>query len=338
MEDITKNNNFYFDKVIMTSGCSYTLPLDFLQKKLDYIDSHSHAKFKTTFQHIGLPSASIKHLKKSVITFVDYFLQNGIKTDNMYLVGNLTQFGRKNYKFNSLEKENVINLLDTIDDYCPDFSIEDLRFKKYPYGFVELGDDVYTSLVADSEFYSPLYSDIKKRLNTYIDYHNGLTFEEMVEDYFNDLIILQTYLKTNNIEYTLFFMNNIIEGWDDEYIQHKYNSNTGYFSVPDLRNTNNIKDINNTVKSLFNLIDFDNIVTYSTDKYFYGGIDEYAIENYTPNHLASYGSIKLQDYYGPYTPFFGQHPLDTVQMDFEKTFIYPRMKNFINKHYDNQEK
>lgn len=322
------------DKVFLTGGCSYTIPLDYLQYKINYRNRNT----RTLINHIGLGSASIKHLKNSVITFVDYFLRNNIKNENIYVVGDLTQIGRKSYKFNKSEKRYVLNLLDTIDDWKPDLSVGELKFRKYPYGFCELGDDIYSSLVADNSFYNPLPNDIKKGIITFMDYHNKLTLDELVEDYFSDLFILQEYLKKNKIEYTFYFMSNIIEGWDNTYTTHLYNNFFGKFEVPDLKNTHNIKNISSVVNSLFNLIDFDNIVCYSTEKQKYGGIDEYAIDNYKPTDFAGREKIEIKDYYGPYFTFFGQHPLENVQIDFEEKFIYPKMESFIKKHYDNQEK
>lgn len=323
-----------FDKVFLTGGCSYTIPLDYLQYKINYRNRNT----RTLINHLGLGSASIKYLKNSVITFVDYFLRNNIKNENIYVVGDLTQIGRKSYKFNKSEKQYVFNLIDTIDDWKPDLSVGELKFKKYPYGFCELGDDIYSSLVADSSFYNQLPNDIKNGIFTFMDYHNKLTLDELVEDYFSDLFILQEYLKKNKIEYTFYFMNNIIEGWNNTYTTHLYNNFFGKFEVPDLKNTHNIKNISSVVNSLFNLIDFDNIVYYSTEKQKYGGIDEYGIDNYKPTDFAGKEKLEIKDYYGPYCTFFGQHPLENVQIDFEEKFIYPKMESFIKKHYDNQEK
>jgi hypothetical protein len=81
------------------------------------------------------------------------------------------------------------------------------------------------------------------------------------------------------------------------------------------------------------LIDFDNIVCYSNGTQKYGGIDEYAIDNFKPTDFAGRENIEIKEYYGPYFPIFGQHPLENVQYEFEKKFIYPKMENFIKKHY-----
>lgn len=327
------NTNFWFDKVFLTSGCSYTLPLGYLQYKLDYYNTKKTTN--TLINHIGASSSSIKHLRHSVITFVDYLLKNGINSENIYVVGNLTQIGRRNYKFHKNEHKHILNLLNEIADFTNDTSVEDLNFKKYPLGFCELGDDIYSSLIANTELYNPLPNDIKKGISTFINYHNKLTMEELVENYFSDLFILQEYLKKNKIEYTFYFMSNIIEGWDSEYITHLYNNFFGKFEVPDLTNTHNIKNISSRVNSLFNLIDFDNIVCYSTEKQKYGGIDEYAIDNYKPTDFAERENLEIKDYYGPHFTFFGQHPLENVQLNFEKKFIYPKMESFIKKHYGN---
>jgi hypothetical protein len=332
MEDILNRNKFLFDTIFLSSGCSYTIGLDYAKSILKYDPIEKKDK-KTLFNSIGHPSSSIKHLKNSIILFVDYFLKNGIKNENIFIVGNLTQIGRKNFKFNQYEKIYIRELVNDNFDWYHDNSVGDMKLIKYPHGFCEIGDDIVSSLTASASFYKNIPTDIKKRITTFIEYHSNLSIEELVEDYFNDIIILQEYLKKNKIEYTLFFMSNILEGWDSEYKTHKYSNFFGKYEVPDLRNTYNIKNISNKVKSLFDLIDFDNIVCYSNGTQKYGGIDEYAIDNFKPTDFAGRENIEIKEYYGPYFPIFGQHPLENVQYEFEKKFIYPKMENFIKKHY-----
>jgi len=327
-------NKFSFDKVFISSGCSYTSQFIYTKSIFGNLESQIKNN-KIFFNHIGLPSSSIKHLKISTISFVDYLLKNGIKNENIYLVGNLTQIGRKSFKYNDNEYAYINKIIKNNTDWCHDSSVEDYKFIKYPYGFCDLNGDIFSTMIVDSSFYHTLPTDIKKRMNTYVDYHNNLSMEELVEDYFSDLFILQEYLKKNKIQYTLFFMNNILEGWDSKYETHKYINFYGKYEVPDLRNTYNIKNINQQVKALFDLIDFDNIVCYSNETQTYGGIDEYAIDNFKPTDFAGRENIEIKDYYGPGYYFFGQHPLENVQYEFEKTFIYPKMEKFIKKSCEN---
>jgi hypothetical protein len=327
-------NKLSFDKVFISSGCSYTTPLPYAHSIVNNSKSEIKNK-KTLFSHIGLPSASIKHLKISTISFVDYLLKNGIKNENIYLVGNLTQIGRKSFKYNDNEYDYINKIIKNKIEWNHDSSVGEYKMIKYPYGFCELNGDIFSTMAAESSFYTTLPSDIKKRMSTYVNYHNNLSMDELVEDYFSDLLILQEYLKKNKIEYTLFFMSNILEGWDSKYMTHKYINFYGKYEVPDLRNTYNIKNINQQVKSIFDLIDFDNIVYYSNETQTYGGIDEYAIENFKPTDFAGRENIEIKDYYGHGYYFFGQHPLENVQYEFEKKFIYPKMENFIKKHYVN---
>ena len=327
------NENFWFNKVFLTSGCSYTTRLEYIKEELDIIDSPNDDK--TLIHHIGLASSSIQHLKNSIISFVDYFLKNGINRENIYVVGNLTQIGRRSYKFNKNENKYILKLINEVVEFKEDNSLPDFNFKKYPLGFCELDDDIYSSLIVNTELYNPLPNDIKKGIFTFMDYHNKLTMEELVENYFTDLIIIQEYLKKNKIEYTFYFMNNIIEGWNATYSTHLYNNFYGKFEVPDLTNTHNIKNISSKVNSLFNLIDFDNIVCYSTEKQKYGGMDEYAIDNFKPTDFAGLETLEIKDYYGPQFTFFGKHPLENVQIKFEEKFIHPKMESFIKKHYKN---
>jgi hypothetical protein len=327
-------NKFSFDKIFITNGCSYTTQLTYV-KSIFGITESQFENNKVFFNHIGLPSASIKHLKISTISFVDYLLKNGIKNENIYLVGNLTQIGRKSFKYNTNEYEYINEIIKNKSEWNHDNSVGEYKLIKYPNGFCELNGDIFSTMIADSSFYDTLPSDIKKRMATYVNYHNNLSMDELVDDYFSDLLILQEYLKKNKIQYTLFFMNNILEGWDYKYETHKYLDFYGRYEVPDLRNTYNIKNISQQVKSLFDLIDFDNIVCYSNETQTYGGMDEYAIENFKPTDFAGRENLEIKEYYGDdYCPF-GHHPLENVQYKFEKKFIYPRIQKFIKKHYEN---
>jgi hypothetical protein len=325
-------NKFSFDKVFITSGCSYTSQLTYIKSIFGNSESQIENN-KTLFNHIGMPSSSINHLKISTISFVDYLLKNGIKNENIYLVGNLTQIGRKSFKYNDNEYDYINKIIKSKIDWNHNSSVGEYKMIKYPHGFYELNGVIFSTMITDSTFYDTLPSDIKKRMATYVNYHNNLSMEELVDDYFSDLLILQEYLKKNKIQYTLFFMNNILEGWDSKYITHKYLDFYGRYEVPDLRNTYNIKNISQQVKSLFDLIDFDNIVCYPTATQTYGGIDEYAIENFKLTDFAGREHIQIKEYYGPDFPIFGQHPLENVHYEFEKRFIYPKMENFIKKHY-----
>jgi hypothetical protein len=327
-------NKLSFDKVFISNGCSYTIGLYYIKSKFGNSESQFENN-KVFFNHIGLPSASIKHLKISTISFVDYLLKNGIKNENIYLVGNLTQIGRKSFKYNNSEYHYINKIIKSKVDWNQDSSVGEYKLIKYPYGFCELNGDIFSTMVTDSSFHDTLPSDIKKRMATYVNYHNNLSMGELVEDYFSDLFILQEYLKKNKIQYTLFFMNNILEGWDSKYERHKYRNFYGKYEVPDLTDTYNIKNINQQVKCLFDLIDFDNIVCYPNGTQKYGGIDEYAIENFKPTDFAGRENIEIKDYYGPDYFCFGQHPLENVQYEFEKKFIYPRMETFIKNHYEN---
>lgn len=320
------NHSTKVKKFILTSGCSYTLPMQYTENILT-----KNEKWEYGFARGGVGSASIKYLKHSVISFINRVIENKIELDNVYVVGNLTQFGRRCFKFNEVERKLCINLL--LENKHEDEIIwNDMisGITKYYDGFSDVNGILYSSLVSSDSFMKKFPNDIRERMQTYTNSYNFLSFEEMVLDYFTDLIILQTFLKKNNVKYTLFFMNNIIEGWSENYKNHIYTSNKGYFKVPDMSNTNNIRYISNEVNSLFELIDFDNIVLYSNEKYKFGGIDEYAIENFKVTNLTGWDTAEIKEYYGDDVTFFGEHPELEVQMDFEKKFIYPRIREFIN--------
>ena len=89
-------NKLLFDKVFISSGCSYTTPLPYAHSIVNNSKSEIKNK-KTLFNHIGLPSASIKHLKISTITFVDYLLKNGINA--IFYIVIVFVFCRSYFKF-----------------------------------------------------------------------------------------------------------------------------------------------------------------------------------------------------------------------------------------------
>ena len=81
---------------------------------------------------------------------------------------------------------------------------------------------------------------------------------------------------------------------------------------------------------MFSLIDFDNIITYKTDKFNYGGVDEYLITEFNFTDFISTTHFKNENDYKNFN-FIGQHPVLKVSKSFEENIIIPELQPFLSK-------
>jgi hypothetical protein len=335
MEDTT-NTKLPFKYVIISVGCSYSIHLEQTQliaKKFN-LNKHNFLK-KCEVIHLGAPSSSIQYTKETIIQITNWLLNNGILNEDIFIVSNLTQFGRMNFKVDESLTEETTNVLDSKNfNSNSNFVFDFYGFKTimYPSGYFYLNGSVYSSLVDSPSQLKKLpksvYSSI---LNYYNEYYSIDIIGHMVE-YINNLIQIQKFLKENKIDYRFYFMNDIFEGWyyEDDILKHEYTKNTGKFEIPDLKKNGDISTLNDKIKDVFSKIDFENIISYKTEKFNYGGVDEYLITKFSFTDFISTTHFKTESDYSNFN-FIGQHPVLKVTKSFEANFILPELQPFLNK-------
>jgi hypothetical protein len=171
------------------------------------------------FVPVGLPSASIEHIKESIIHKIGELLENGVDSSNIYLLSNITNVGRYFIKY-------------------PDYMLDSLT-KSYKDGS-KIGKYIASSLVLTGadEYKSKEVKAWEKNIISNIE--NSRLPIQNFEIYLESIVILQSFLKRNNISHTLFPMNNIFEGWSNNF-NHVYSNFKGPI-VPDLSKTLHIKE------------------------------------------------------------------------------------------------
>lgn len=275
-------------KHLIIAGCSYYWKVN---KEL-YPDNIPEAFLKEYQIHdIGLSSSSIEYIKESIIHTIGELLSNGIKASDIYLLSNLTNIGRFFIKY----PENIIN---NLSDY----------YKKTN----RIGKYVTSSLILTyTNDYKPNEVKVWER-RVISNIENSRLPIQNFEIYLENVVILQSFLKTNNISHTLFLMNNIFEGWSEDF-NHVYSNLKGPV-VPDLSKNLHIKDMSEYCKYLWDLIDLDSFVFHKTIGNNYGGIDEYAIDKFKDNESLYFSNPKKNDYW------YGNHPNAIVYSNFSNDY------------------
>jgi hypothetical protein len=336
MEDTT-NTKLPFKYVIISAGCSYAIHLthtNLIAKKFNLTTNDFLKKCEVI--HIGASSSSIQYTKESIFQITKWLMNNGILNEDIFIISNLTQFGRMNFKIDdSLVKETIDviesnKLIEDGDNFVFDFY--GFKIIQYPRGYFYLNGCIYSSLVDNPSHLKKLpksvYSSI---LNYYNEYYSIDTLSHMVE-YINNLIQIQEFLKENKIDYRFYFMNDIFEGWyyEGEILKHEYTKNVGKFEIPNLKKYGDVSTLDNKIKDVFSKIDFDNIISYKTEKFNYGGVDEYTITKFNFTDFISTTEFKNENDYTNFN-FIGQHPVLKVTKSFEENFILPELQPFLNK-------
>jgi hypothetical protein len=270
-------------KHLVIGGCSY-----YWKNRGDDILRNEPSLFKSSYEivHIGRSGVSIEHIKESIIHNISELLESGVSSSDIYLLTNLTQIGRKFIKYPEY-------LLDDISD----------EYKNY----YKIGNHVTTGLhqfhkkTADWEAYQKENID-----NSRLPIQN-------FEIYLENLLLLQVFLKKHNIPHTFFMMSNVFEGWNHNF-EHVYNKIIGSI-VPTLENTLHIKDMSDYCKYLWNTIDLDNFVFHKTPGNNYGGIDEYALDEFNGD-ISLYNENPLERG----NKWYGMHPNEIVYTNFSDRY------------------
>lgn len=300
---------------LISSGCSYSLNLEYIRDSFSNDSNQRHVNH----HHIGVSSASMSYTKDVTINHISYLLKNGVPAENIILFTNITQIGRMSKKipvdiwYYLRDRYNLSNEI----NYSENF------FKFYDSGFVIFDNNFYTFFNQSEAEINQYPKIVKDWFFTQINAHQQLDFITHAKNYLEDIVLLQTFLKEKKIKYHFYFMNNTFEGWyfDGEIIKHRYSSHNDY-ELPNLKSDLKLSDLDNSLKSTYELLDFDNFIVYKSEKNNFGGLDEYCTENYPKERFLDH---KVQTHTNC---MIGFHPDDLVGKDFEKQYLYPHWYNF----------
>lgn len=264
-------------KCLIVAGCSY-----FWKTNIEVYPNDMPEAFLKGYNviNIGTSSASIEHIKESIIHKIGELLESGVDSSNIYLLSNITNVGRHFIKYPDY-------ILNSATEYYKEIN--------------QIGEYIASSLIltANDEYKSKEIISWEKNIISNIE--NSRLPIQYFEIYLESIIILQSFLKRNNISHTLFPMNNVFEGWNDNF-NHAYSNLKGPI-VPDLSKTLHIKDMSAYCKYLWDLIDLDNFVFHKTIGNNYGGIDEYTIDRLNGDESLYFSNPKETN-----NSWYGNHP------------------------------
>lgn len=331
-------------KFIVASGCSYATTLSSLDSKL--LDVKLDTTDNLIFIEVGCASQGSDWAYDSTLYTIETLLKLGVLSENIYCFVEWTQIERItiNQPANShkLLNDNIAkekgnkhfyikgNDNDVIENLYNSLNIKSLQ-------------DVHNIMSIDELFYiNPLHTDPKDiskfndvdlefYFNVVLEYELHIPMEVRVKKYLDNILNLQRFLISNSIEYNFAMMQSQFSGWEldlNDIPVHKYtiNSNKPAISVNNSKiviNSNFKKNLNITestdlikifpqFESIFNKIDLTKWWFYNKAGYRFGGIDEYALEEYGL-HGFLFTSFDLRLPSEPiiserFLPSFGYHP------------------------------
>jgi len=332
-------NNY---KYIVASGCSYATTISSLEVK--NLDVKLDTSDNLIFIEVGCASQSSDWAVDSVTYTIETLFKLGVNPENIYCFVEWTQIERitinqpayshqllndniakekKDRHFYIKGKDNVViqQLYDSLNIKCL--------------------QDVHNIMSIDGLFYiNPLHTDINDILklndidfefyfNVGLEYELRIPMEVRVKKYLDNILNLQRYLKSNLIDYNFAMMQSQFSAWangDNDIVVHKYTLNSnkpmllnnGKFKLNTKFKENlNISESDDLVSifpqfnPLFNQIDLNNWWFYNKGGYRYGGIDEYALEEYgVHGYLSVSQDARFDTELNPerFIASFGYHP------------------------------
>jgi hypothetical protein len=290
-------------------------------------------------------SHGAEYQKRSILYTVSKLLNSGVLSSNIYVIA---EFSQPNRLLIELPKEDASYILSNTSESEGTFILNN-KFERlndsYEYIVkhkslnVIFGDRVYINPELDD--FNEYEDNHKYYLKSFVK-NSHITHKtiDRYESYLTNILFTQTFLKAAGINYTFFLMNNTFEGYFDN-MSHRYASDDIHnilrdnnIKLPSLKNTKHIKDFSQYLSVVWSMLDLNQFVFYKTDRFEYGGIDEYAMENFgNISYLSSANAWDIPE--DNHVAFFGSHPHDSVYVNFFADYIYPKIHHYIGKlHFD----
>lgn len=305
---------------LIIAGCSYAYKdpvylINIFKKYKSEITSKEELEIEII--NIAVNSAGMEYITESIMISVDSLIQSGISSKNIIVINNFTQIFRPVVKLPIEYHKKAYPLFVDSDDNrkFPNIELnctpELIKFQNQIYSFLVTGERL-THEIKDWFYIQQNTFRIKKIVEQYF------------EIYLQNIVILQTFLKNNQIKHISFLMNNVFDGWNDEY-SHVYNNNTE-FKLPSTIGTKHISEISDYTKVLWNCVDLKSIVFHKTENNKWGGIDEFMIDRFPD---IRYLQDKIRNNF-----YFGNHPDGFIYHQFTKTYLLDILKDWINEIYN----
>ena len=322
-------------KYIINTGCSYGV----MFRSMFRFTNGSDVEFRVIDLHCD--SHGSEYQKRSIILTVNELIKKGVDSKDIYVI---TEWSQPNRLFVEIPQEFVEDILQNEDYREPNFVLDN-SFKKIDNTDLELIVK-YKSLniVINDRIYANIeHSDLESFDNSNARFYIKefikncpISYKpiDRLEQYLTNILDLQSFLKSKNINYSFFLMNNTFEGYYDNFSNFSYTENTlelvqkEKIELQNLQDFIHIKEFSYYLNNIWESLDLSNFVFYKTDRFNYGGIDEYTMETF--GHEAYTAGANTWDIPDEgYCTSFGAHPHDSVYVSFFEEYIYPRMNEFI---------
>ena len=344
MDDNLKNK-----KYLIASGCSYGKTIDALtdNKFKRYLDIEDDV----VMIDLGKSSQSSGYSADSIIHCVNLLLSEGVDSKNIYVLNEWTEAERPHDVFpmsTSNEFEKYINSPNkklSLTESClivhtihsgVETKLSNLLNKKRIVWNRGLEKDFECGIcLIDNLFYMSARNcnahdydntPFKHDVRIMQDRHQLISFEELIISYLNNIIRLQNFLKLNKIKYKFNTIYSQFSNFElDKNVKkcleppYKISKDKITFVIrkehkeyrDSLTEKNDIVNVFPGCKSKFNEIDLSNFWFYEKNNYRFGGIDEYAFDNF-----GDYGYFTTSDFpqddYVQMMPNYGSHPEPVV--------------------------
>ena len=332
-------NNY---KYIVASGCSYATTISSLEVK--NLDVKLDTSDNLIFIEVGCASQSSDWAYDSIIYTIETLFGLGVKSENIYCFVEWTQIERVTINqpvySHQLLNDNIAK--EKLDRHFYIKGKDNVVIQQlYDSLNIKCLQDVHNIMSIDGLFYiNPLHTDptdISKLndidfefyFNVGLEYELRIPMEVRVKKYLDNILNLQRYLKSNLIDYNFAMMQSQFSAWgvgDNDIVVHKYTLNSnkpmllnnGKFKVNtkfkenlNISESDDLTNIFPQFRPLFNQIDLSNWWFYNKGGYRYGGIDEYALEEYEMyGYLSDCQDARFDMELNPerFIASFGYHP------------------------------
>lgn len=328
-------------KFVVATGCSYGTTLSSLD--CSFLNVNLESNDKIIFLEVSCASQGSDWMYDSMVYTIKKLLEMGINTENIYCFAEWTQIERVTLNQPTILNDFFNTNINSNRVFHITSNVKCETTKNYLYENINIKglDSVHNIKSIEGIWYlTPSHidkNDILKFKNIdfefmfeqMLEYEIRVPMELRVKKYLDNIVNLQTYLKELGIRYNFVSMQSQFSAWDMDLecnLRHKYifreNKpaiqdgekliiNSKFKSNMNISNSNDLDYLLPQFKHIINQIDFSNWWFHKSDFFRYGGIDEYAIEEYglygyltTEYDIRHETNIKLQEI----TPSFGYHP------------------------------
>lgn len=280
---------------IINTGCSYGV----MFRSMKEFTKGNDTNFEVIDLHCD--SLGVEYQKRSIIYTVSKLLWDGISPKNIFVI---IEWSQPNRLFTEIPQDlckDIINHSDLEGTFVLDnkfnLKTQSNLIKKYKHLNVIFNDRVYTNPDVDDLTYFE-NKDIEWYLSEYKkNCHISQKPIDRLEHYLQSIIDTQSFLFSRNIEHISFLMN-------DTFTDLKYESDY--------------------LKTIWNQLDLSKFVFHNR----FGGIDEFAMERF--GNIAYLSGANEWDIPEDGNMMdFGNHPHDSVYIDFFEEYIYPKAKEYF---------